>query len=493
MKILILITAFNVNKFLENVINRIPKSTFNKDVEILIIDDKSSDNTVEKMIEIQKKFKEAKINLLSNKINLGYGGNQKVGYQYAINNDFSYVILLHGDGQYAPEKIPDMLDQLIKGNDAVQGSRMINKIDALKGRMPFYKFLGNIGLTFIQNKLTGLKLSEFHSGYRGYAVKSLKKIPFHLNSSYYEFDSEILIQMKLKKLKIVEIPIPTFYGDEISYLNSFKYGFRILKTTLISYLNRYKIFYERKYDIDSQILKQNNNSNTSFESTHKFTIDEITNNTKVLDIYCHTGIIGKELINKKNCNVVGIDKTKMKGTEQLNKFILCDLDSKNLPKNLSDFNYILLLDAIEHIKNPEIFMDHLYERINFYNSQVILSTPNVAHIIIRLMLMFGKFNYGKSGILNKSHTRLFTRASIEKLIEHSNFKIVKSKGIPIPFPLVVKNKLLANFLLNLNSFLIKLQKNLFSFQFIYVLETNPDINFLLNNVALKVKSNEKLK
>ena len=111
-------------------------------------------------------------------------------------------------------------------------------------------------MTFIQNRLTGLKLSEFHSGYRGYAVKSLKKIPFHLNSSYYEFDTEILIQMNLKNLKIAEIPIPTFYGDEISYLNSFKYGYRILKTTLISFLNRYRIFYERKYDINNKSKKK---------------------------------------------------------------------------------------------------------------------------------------------------------------------------------------------------------------------------------------------
>ena len=445
------------------------------------------------MIDIQNKFKEAKINLLANKINLGYGGNQKVGYQYAINNNFSYVILLHGDGQYAPEKILDILDVLLKGYDAVQGSRMINKKDALKGRMPFYKFLGNIGLTFIQNRLTGLKLSEFHSGYRGYAVKSLKKIPFHLNSSYYEFDTEILIQMNLKNLKIAEIPIPTFYGDEISYLNSFKYGYRILKTTLISFLNRYRIFYERKYDINNKNLKKNYSSNTSFESTHRFAIEEIKKDTKVLDIYCNNGFIGEELINKKNCNVVGLDQIKMKGAEKLNKFILRDLNTKNLPHNLSNFDYILLLDVIEHMKNPENFMDHLYERIKFYDTKIILSTPNIAHIIVRIMLMFGKFNYGKSGILNQTHTRLFTRASIEKLIEYSNFKIIKSKGIPIPFPLVIKNKFLANFFLNLNIFLIKLQKNLFSFQFIYILETKPDINFLLKNVALKVQPNEKNK
>ena len=133
MKILILITAFNVEKFLENVISRIPSKIKKFDVEILIIDDSSSDQTLQKMKDIKNQIKDYKITCLSNKKNLGYGGNQKIGYHYAIKNNFDLVILLHGDGQYAPEKVFDMLNPLLKNEaDAVQGSRMINKLDALK-------------------------------------------------------------------------------------------------------------------------------------------------------------------------------------------------------------------------------------------------------------------------------------------------------------------------------------------------------------------------
>ena len=99
---------------------------------------------------------------------------------------------------------------------AVQGSRMIKKLDALKGRMPYYKFFGNIFLTYIQNLLSGLKMSEYHSGYRAYSVNALKKIPFHLNSNYFHFDTQILLQLKVVNEKIFEIPIPTFYGEQIS-------------------------------------------------------------------------------------------------------------------------------------------------------------------------------------------------------------------------------------------------------------------------------------
>ena len=133
---------------------------------------KSTDGTLKKMLEIKKINKHIKFKLLSNQENLGYGGNQKIGYQYAIINKFDFVVLLHGDGQYAPEEILNIISPLKKGYDAVQGSRMIKKFDALKGGMPIYKFIGNICLTTFQNTFTGLKLSEFHSGYRAYSLRN---------------------------------------------------------------------------------------------------------------------------------------------------------------------------------------------------------------------------------------------------------------------------------------------------------------------------------
>lgn len=484
MKTLILITAFNVKKFIVSVVNRLPEQLFKENIEILIIDDFSTDETLKTSLELKKKFKKAVIHVLSNKKNLGYGGNQKIGYQYAIKNKFNYVVLLHGDGQYAPERIMDLLQPLKDGYGAVQGSRMINKINALKGRMPIYKFFGNIGLTFIQNCLTGMKLSEFHSGYRAYSVNALNKIPFGLNSSYYEFDTEIFIQMHLRGFKIKEIPIPTFYGDEISYLNSVKYGFRILKTTLSSFVGKFGIFYDRKYDLQDKLTNKKYSAKLDFDSSHNFAVSEIVDGSKVLDIACDNCYVGNYLIKEKKCNVTGIDIKFHQGAKQLNHFYKCDLDNQKLPVNPSNFDFILMLDVIEHLKNPENFMETLYKNINNHNCKIILSTPNVAHIFIRIMLLLGQFNYGKSGILDKTHTRLFTKKSIENLIEGSNFKIVKERGIPIPFPLIVNNKIFSQTLMAINNFLIKTFKKLFSFQFIYVIEVKPSLDYLLQNAEI---------
>ena len=185
-KLLIFIVAYNHEKTIENVIKRIPKKLLGfYNSEILIIDDASVDKTFEISKKIKEKFKNAsfKVNIFYNPINQGYGGNQKIGYHYAIKKNFDYVVLLHGDGQYAPEVLPKLLNQIyLKKHDVVMGSRMINKKLALKGGMPLYKFVGNIILTKIQNFLLNTNFAEFHTGYRIYSINSLRKIPFHENN-----------------------------------------------------------------------------------------------------------------------------------------------------------------------------------------------------------------------------------------------------------------------------------------------------------------------
>ena len=143
--------------------------------------------------------------------------------------------MLHGDGQYLPEKLPDFIEEFNDNNlDGVFGSRMKSYSGALKGGMPLYKFLGNIGLTFTQNLILGSKMSEFHSGYRSYKVDSLKLIEFDKMADYYHFDTEIIIEFLKKKLNILEIHIPTFYGDEVSHLKSVPYGLKVLLSTIKS-------------------------------------------------------------------------------------------------------------------------------------------------------------------------------------------------------------------------------------------------------------------
>ena len=236
-KILIFIPAYNVEKKITKVLNKIPKIVFNKyNTKILVIEDNSSDKTLSVIKKvIKKKGDKIKIYLIVNKKNKGYGGVQKIAFNYAIKKNFKYVVMLHGDNQYPANKILLLIKPLLTNKyDAVFGSRMINSINALKGGMPLYKYLGNIALTFFQNLVLSSNLSEFHSGYRSYKVSSLKKIKFKINTNDFHFDTEIIIQFLKNNLKIKEIAMSTHYGSEISHLRSIPYGLNVVRATLVS-------------------------------------------------------------------------------------------------------------------------------------------------------------------------------------------------------------------------------------------------------------------
>ena len=481
-KILIYVVTYNHEKFIENTISRIDNKIFqNYQTEILISDDKSKDSTLKVISKIKKNFgKDCKISVLSNPANQGYGGNQKIGYFYAVKNNFDYVVLLHGDGQYAPELIGKLLENIQSENaGAIFGSRMLEKGSALKGGMPFYKFVGNKILTFFQNKILKSNLSEFHSGYRVYSIEALKKIPFHLNSNDYSFDTEIIIQLLFSKQKICEMPIPTYYGEEISYVNGIYYAYRIMAETLKSSIQKFNIFYDSKYDVlnvqNIYLPKEN------FISPHSKAINKIKNNSYVLDIGCNDGSIANTLIKKKNCKVVGIDQYKKNLNYEISEFYETDLD-KDLPDlDYNSFDFILLLDVIEHVKDPEAFMKKLYNKLsNNEKVKLLVSTGNVSFVIIRLMLLFGFFNYGKRGILDRTHTRLFTFSSLKRLIKGSNFEVKNVIGIPCPFPIVLKSKFLSKILININSFFIFFSKSLFSYQMFVEIKPNPSLSLILD-------------
>jgi len=238
-RLLIFIVAYRAEKHIISVFERIPQVVLDAfEYEILLIDDASPDRTYELALEYEALHPELELTTRKNARNLGYGGNQKLGYQYAIDHEFDLVILLHGDGQYAPEAMADMLAPLQDGSyEYVMGSRMLRKGGALKGGMPIYKFVGNKILTATQNFLLRTKLSEFHSGYRAFAVAALSRIPFQKNSDDFHFDTQIIIQLLFADAKLKEVPIPTFYGDEISYVNGVPYALQILRYTLLAVLH----------------------------------------------------------------------------------------------------------------------------------------------------------------------------------------------------------------------------------------------------------------
>ena len=226
--------AYNAESTLEIVVARIPSEFIESISVILICDDASQDSTFSVGQSVGNSRPDLPISLIRHPINLGYGGNQKAGYRWMLNHDIDVVVLLHGDGQYAPEYLPHMVQPIISGTaDIVFGSRMMVRGNALKGGMPVYKFIGNKILTFWQNRMAGIRLSEWHSGYRAYSTRSLASTDFESNSDYFDFDTEIILQMIEANQRIVEIPIPTFYGDELSRVNGVKYGWRVAKHTAL--------------------------------------------------------------------------------------------------------------------------------------------------------------------------------------------------------------------------------------------------------------------
>ncbi len=252
MRLLIFIVAYRAEKHIVSVIERIPQVILEKfDHEILLIDDASPDRTYDLAIEHHALHPELSLTIQKNGRNLGYGGNQKQGYQYAIDHSFDFVILLHGDGQYAPEAMGDMLAPLQEAShEFVMGSRMLLAGGALQGGMPLYKFVGNKVLTAAQNFLLSTQLSEFHSGYRAFSVSALSRIPFQKNSDDFHFDTQIIIQLLFAGAKLKEVPIPTFYGDEISYVNGVPYALQILRYTFLGLMHRKNIIRSSLFEVD---------------------------------------------------------------------------------------------------------------------------------------------------------------------------------------------------------------------------------------------------
>ncbi|HYR59304.1 MAG TPA: bifunctional glycosyltransferase/class I SAM-dependent methyltransferase [Chthoniobacteraceae bacterium] len=477
-RVLIFVVAYNAEKTIESVLDRIPEELRTTNVEVLIIDDSSKDATFHTGLKREDTTSDFKITILRNPENQGYGGNQKLGYRYAIDNGFDIVALIHGDGQYAPEKLPVLLEPFIRGEaDAVFGSRMIKKKDALEGGMPLYKWVGNQVLTAFQNRMLGSRLSEFHSGYRLYSTKALAQIPFERNSNDFHFDTDIIVQLHFAGLRIVEIPIPTFYGDEICHVNGLKYAWDIFKTMLRAKFHEKNLLYDRKFDVGQVELTYD--LKLGFASSHTMAIDAVKPGARVLDIGCGQGYVAAELA-KRAGEVTGIDQYVPAAAPAANvQLTRWDLDVHDFPVPVSSFDQIFMLDIIEHLHDPEAFMETLRSATGRKRPEIVLTTANIGFAITRFALFLGEFNYGRKGILDRTHTRLFTFRSLNELFAQTGYKVLEERGIPAPFPKAVGDNALGRFLVAMNNVLIKLRPGLFSYQIFIRAQALPTVPALL--------------
>lgn len=224
-KIVVVMPAYNASKTLKATYEGIPREFVD---DVLLVDDGSSDNTAELA-------KSLGIRIVLHEANRGYGANQKSCYKHALQMGADIVVMLHPDYQYPPEVIPAMVSLLAYAPyDVVLGSRILAG-GALRGGMPLYKYVFNRVLTAIQNLAWGTKLSEFHTGFRGFTARVLESINYEQNSDDFVFDNQIIAQILLQNYRIGEISCPTVYfsgASSISLRRGVVYGFGVLRTTV---------------------------------------------------------------------------------------------------------------------------------------------------------------------------------------------------------------------------------------------------------------------
>jgi glycosyltransferase involved in cell wall biosynthesis len=479
-KVLVFVVAYEAQATLADVLNRIPPLGPHVDLEVLVIDDSSSDRTFEVGLRARVGAG-CRVTVLYNPTNQGYGGNQKLGYAYAIRNGFDVVVLLHGDGQYAPDRIPALLQPLVDGEaDAVLGSRMLVRGAARRGRMPLYKFVGNRMLTWCQNRLLRTSLSEFHSGFRAYRVAALAKIPFQYNANAFHFDTEIIVQLVMAGFRIVEVPIPTYYGDEICRVNGVRYAIDVLQATVGSRLHAINLLYDRKFDVEES-ANRHYPLKLGFRSSHTMAIDAVPPGSRVLDVGCGTGLVAAELA-RKGCAVDGADQFAPAEPHVFETFHVWH-EPDPLPVDLRAYDVVLLLDVLEHLTRPERLLDAMRASARSLGDRprLIATTGNVAFFVVRLQALLGRFNYGKRGILDLTHTRLYTFKTLRRLFEQCGYRVIAVAGVPAPFPLALGDTAIARAALRINELLIRLMPGVFAYQVFMEVVPTPSVEALLDS------------
>ena len=351
----------------------------------------------------------------------------------AIELGLDIIVLLHGDGQYAPELLPEMIAPLERNEcDAVFGSRMMVDGAARKGGMPLYKLVGNKILTRIENAALGTRLSEFHSGYRAYRVDALKRLDLESYSDGFDFDTEIIIGLVDAGMGIAEIPIPTYYGDEICYVNGVRYA-RDVTMDVLRYRARKAGLGRPSHGSDAfaeYTLKE------SLDGSHRAIIDWMRRPPgRVLDLGCSSGLLSEEL-RRLGHHVVGVDVVQHPAAEErTDEFYEADLD-RGLPPTLTgQFDIILCADVLEHVRHPEALLDEV-ATLTTARSRLIASIPNFGHWYPRGRTALGRFDYDQRGILDNDHVRFFTRRSFMHLCQRTGWKVVRHRTTGVPFELV---------------------------------------------------------
>jgi SAM-dependent methyltransferase len=238
------------------------------------------------------------------------------------------------------------------------------------------------------------------------------------------------------------------------------------------------LLYDRKFDVGP--VEENYDLKLSFTSSHTMAIERVKPDADVLDIGCGRGYVAEEFA-KKARSVAAIDQyVPASSANPKVEFHQANLDDGQLPVDVSHYDQIFMLDIIEHLRDPVDFMEKLRAATGYKRPEIVLTTANIGFFVTRIMLFFGYFNYGRKGILDRTHTRLFTFDSMRELLDETGYKISEVKGIPAPYPSALGDNWMSRMLVTLNAAFISLNKGLFSYQILVCAQAKPTVPNLLS-------------
>jgi glycosyltransferase involved in cell wall biosynthesis len=252
-RLCLFVPCYQASRLLEGTVGRVKWAELPQELSyrVVFVDNRSTDPTWEKIQQVQARLRALGVpsHAIRNLRNLGYGGSNKVIFDYCIENDIGLVGILHSDGQYLPEELPRLVREFLAHPRCAMfyGSRLQGA--PLQGGMPRYRFVANVVLTWLQNRALSAHYGEYHSGYRFYRLNEIRQLPYHENSDYYHFDSHIMFQIHHSGGIIDETEIPTRYGDETSYINPFKCVGGIVGNAFVYILHRWGVRRVKRYSV----------------------------------------------------------------------------------------------------------------------------------------------------------------------------------------------------------------------------------------------------
>jgi SAM-dependent methyltransferase len=440
-RIAVMVMACHTEAKIQDTLGRIPPDLLEQITEIYAVLDGKNDPTFPPSLSFPTRGGEYGVTILRNNRHRGYGGNQKVGYQHAISRKHDVVALLHAEGQYAPEFLAALLKPLVDGtSDMVFGSRMAEGSKPLREGMPWHRYLGIRILTFLQNRLTGLNLSEGHSGYRAYRCAALQRIPLSLNSDSWHFDTELLLEFHAAGLRITEVPIPTYSGDEISHVKGILYAMHCLLAAVSYRLTRWGLWQDVKFQPEAWKRFPYQVKTRDPYSSQRIAVECAAghpNKQALLEIGPGSGAMTEQFQELGyRVTVVESDPLFAEMARKHAAQVICQDVETIRWGDLSNYDVVILADILEHLRDPLSILEKCVDHLN-PGGRILITLPNAAHWSVRWELLSGRFQYRPRGILDQSHLRFFTKDSAESMIRRAGLRVLEDWAIPLPLPLLV--------------------------------------------------------